>query len=95
VGMAAIELPTLDDIRAVVRDEVSRALCQAMTANAPLLSVRDAARRVGVSTRTIHRRIAAGDLDVQRVGRAIRIDPAALVPPPRMVATLAARLTGR
>lgn len=42
---------------------------------AQLLSLTDAAEAVGVSPRTIRRRIADGSLRAYRVGRVIRINP--------------------
>ncbi|WP_286278796.1 helix-turn-helix domain-containing protein [Naasia aerilata] len=43
------------------------------------MSVQDAANRLAVSTKTIRRWIASGDLDARRVGpRLIRIDAASL-----------------
>jgi excisionase family DNA binding protein len=43
-----------------------------------LLDYREAARRLGVSTRTVQRLTAAGDLPVKRVGRRAFITPDAL-----------------
>ena len=39
----------------------------------PLLKAEEVARRIGVSVRTVRRLIAAGDLPVHRIGRAVRI----------------------
>jgi excisionase family DNA binding protein len=44
----------------------------------PLLTVRDAAARLNVSTKTIRRRIVDGDIAVVRIGRSVRIDQRAL-----------------
>jgi excisionase family DNA binding protein len=40
-----------------------------------LLTVADVASRLSVSTKTIRRMIARGELAVVRIGRSIRIDP--------------------
>jgi len=39
-----------------------------------LVTVRVAARLLGVSERTVRRRVVAGDLPAVRIGRALRID---------------------
>jgi excisionase family DNA binding protein len=44
-----------------------------------LLSVRDAADRLGVSTKTIRRWIASGELPHYRLGRSIRIAESDLI----------------
>ena len=41
----------------------------------PLLTIREAAERLGVSIETVRRRIKAGELRVIRDGRIIRIHP--------------------
>ncbi len=47
------------------RDEISE----------PLMTVKDVAAEMKVSVKTVHRRIAAGELPVIRDGRMIRIRP--------------------
>lgn len=39
-----------------------------------LVSVRDAAERLGVSTKTIRRMVAAGEIRSARIGHAVRVD---------------------
>lgn len=70
-----------------------------------LLTVRDAAIRLSVSTKSIRRWIEAGELPAVRLGRAVRIEEAAMadfvdgrrmevesyVPPSRLAARRAAR----
>ena len=43
-----------------------------------LLTIKDVAVRLQVSPRTIHRLVAAGDLSVIRIGRAVRVSEEAL-----------------
>jgi excisionase family DNA binding protein len=54
-----------------------------MTPNAPsplrLLTVDDVAEVLRLSSRTIRRMIASGQLPVIRVGRAVRVHPSALI----------------
>ena len=44
----------------------------------PLLTVKDVAQRCSISTRTVHRLVASGLLQVIRIGRSVRISPNAL-----------------
>ncbi len=74
----AAELPTLDEVRAVVREEIERALRGAAENEA--VSVAEAARRLGLSSRTVQRRIKDGTLPVVRVGSAVRIPMSAVFP---------------
>ena len=48
------------------------------TASVPLRSVADVAVLLGVSTRTVRRLIAGGDLLAHRIGRSLRISEADL-----------------
>jgi len=41
---------------------------------APLVSVQDAAERLGVSVNTVRRRVKSGDIPCTRIGKALRID---------------------
>jgi len=45
------------------------------TASAPLLTLADVAERLQCSTKTVKRRIEAGDLPVIRDGRMVRVHP--------------------
>lgn len=47
-----------------------------MNRNRTFESLAQAAFRTGVSTRTLRRRIACGELTAYRTGRLIRVDPA-------------------
>jgi excisionase family DNA binding protein len=76
------------EIRAVVREEL-RAARGAGPSTPALLSVADAAKRLGVHQRTIRRRIKSGELPAVRVGRCVRIDANLLLPPDPMVERLA------
>lgn len=59
-----------------LKDSV-RALCE--TTPTELLSVAQAAHRLGVSEPTVRRLIKRGDLAVERVGRSIRVRASSLV----------------
>ena len=41
---------------------------------APLVSVQDAAERLGVSVNTVRRRVKSGDIPCTRIGKALRVD---------------------
>ena len=86
---ASIQIPTVEDIRAVVREEVERALRSVPHGPSQLLTVAQAAQLLGVSQRTVRRQIASGEIPVVRVGRAVRIDPAVISPDPARIAQLA------
>lgn len=59
--------------------------------HAEAVSVPDAARRLGVSTRTIQRMIRRGELPSIRVGGARRVHISSLLSPPSEVSGLAGR----
>lgn len=61
-----------------LRREVA-ALRRAQDAGA--MTVNEAARRLGVSPRTVQRQVAAGRLPAIRLGRSVRIPADAVVPP--------------
>jgi excisionase family DNA binding protein len=65
-------LPTLEEIRAVVRDEIRAALASWTGPDLPLDTAR-AAQLAGVSAKTIRTWVAEGRLRATRRGRAIRI----------------------
>ena len=90
-----INIPTLDEIRLVIREEVARALREQADAKAPLLTVAQAAAELDVHPRTVRRRIKDGELPVVRVGKVIRIDRSALRPDPEKVAVLAREVLAR
>jgi len=41
---------------------------------APLVSVQDAAARLGVSVNTVRRRVKSGDIPSTRIGKVVRVD---------------------
>jgi excisionase family DNA binding protein len=86
----AAELPTADDIRAIVRAEV-RAALEDLEARRELdpLPIPEAARKLGVSVSTLRRRISAGEVPVVRLGRTVRVDMAAVKPAEAKIARLA------
>jgi excisionase family DNA binding protein len=86
-----IDIPTAEDIRAIVREEMRAALreAEARRERHPL-AVPEAARELGVSTRTLRRHIAAGEIPVVRIGRAVRVDMAAVIPSEATVTRLVA-----
>ncbi len=49
-----------------------------MSGMEPLLSLEEAAKLLGVSSRTVRRALEAGDLQPIRIGRRILIEPAAI-----------------
>ncbi|HTP25725.1 MAG TPA: helix-turn-helix domain-containing protein [Anaeromyxobacteraceae bacterium] len=75
-------------VRQVVREEFSRAIADLRFDRKPL-SVPEAARELGVSARTLRRKIKSGEVPVIRVGRSVRIDMATLRKSPDEVARLA------
>jgi excisionase family DNA binding protein len=87
--MPAIQIPTLDEIRLVVREEIARAQRESSAANDPYVTVAQAARALGVSERTIRRRAQSNEIPAIRVGRAVRVSVAAVTPAPDAVARAA------
>lgn len=85
----AIEIPTADDIRAIVREEVRAAVADA-EARRQLdpLPIPEAARKLGVGERTLRRLIARGEIPVIRSGRTLRVDMAKVTPPEATVMRL-------
>jgi excisionase family DNA binding protein len=63
----------------------------AVMSDAAYLSAADAALQLGISLRTVRRRIADGSLPTVRIGRAVRIPAAALELPAALPAGAAAR----
>lgn len=86
----AIEIPTADDIRAIVREEVRAAVADA-EARRQLdpLPIPEAARKLGVGERTLRRLIARGEIPVIRSGRTLRVDMAKVTPTEATVTRLA------
>lgn len=69
----------LRPLRPVTLDEIAEHLARltrAVEALRPtvLVSVNEAARRLGVTSKTVRRRIRDGKLPVKRIGRAVRVD---------------------
>lgn len=75
-------IPDAEEIAAIVRREVRAAVAELRAAlpPAPLVTVEEAARLAGVSVATMRRRVRAGEVPAVRIGRTVRIDPAALRP---------------
>jgi excisionase family DNA binding protein len=71
MGTVAVISP--DELAAVVEQAVRGALRDLGTSE-PLATVSDAARRLGLSPRTIRRRIKGGEIPCVRVGRSVRVD---------------------
>ena len=72
---AVIQIPTVDEIRVVVREELARALRELPAANnRPCATITEAAEQLSVSTRTIRRRIKSGELPTIGSGRSVRVD---------------------
>lgn len=46
-----------------------------MSSQEPLLTVRELAELLGISTRSVHRLLSAGELTAVRVGQRLRFDP--------------------
>jgi excisionase family DNA binding protein len=72
--VAVLSAEQLEDL---VERAVAKALARAPTERKPV-TVPEAARELGVSVRTLRRRIKAGDMPVVRVGKAVRVDLAEL-----------------
>lgn len=66
-----------EQLEQIVERAISKALSRAPTERKPL-PVSEAAAALGVSVRTLRRRIKAGEMPVVRVGRAVRVDLAEL-----------------
>lgn len=76
-----------ETVRQVVREEMRAAVAELRAALPPaqLVTVDEAAAIAGVSVATMRRRVKAGEIRVKRIGRSVRIDPAALRPPSEAV----------
>lgn len=72
-----VVLLTPDQLEDIVERAISKALARAPAETKPV-PVTEAARILGVSARTLRRRIKAGEMPVVRVGRAVRVDLAEL-----------------
>jgi excisionase family DNA binding protein len=97
---AALERIVAGAVRDALRVELAplRDQVAALAAAAPpaLVDVETAAARLGLSAATVRRQAAAGELPARRVGRAWRIDLAALRPAqPEEIARLAREARGR
>lgn len=68
---------TPEQLEDLVERAISKALARAPAESKPV-PVPEAARLLGVSTRTLRRRIKAHEVPVVRVGRAVRVDLAEL-----------------
>jgi excisionase family DNA binding protein len=75
----AATLPTAEEIRTIVREELQRALGERQ--GPELLTTDQAAAALGLSPKTIRRRIRAGELAAERRGGTWRIRREALAGP--------------
>ncbi len=75
--MTAFAVLSPEQLEQVIERAVAKALARAPTERKPL-PVSQAATALGVSVRTLRRRIKAGEIPVVRVGRAVRVDLAEL-----------------
>jgi excisionase family DNA binding protein len=93
----AATLPDADEVRAIVREELTRLLEPIRRALPPsLVSINEAAGILGVSVCTVRRRVKAREYPTKRVGRQIKIDATALHPEREAdVVDLAARARAR
>lgn len=74
-----VEVPSAAEVRAIVREELARALEPIRRALPPsLVSIEEAAGILGVSVATVRRRVKAREWPTKRVGRQIKIDATAL-----------------
>jgi excisionase family DNA binding protein len=62
------------ELRTIVREAVREALASRPTDPAAPVSLSDAAKHLGVSTRTVRRMIADGDVGALRVRRRLLVD---------------------
>jgi excisionase family DNA binding protein len=77
----AAQIPTIDEIEAVVRRLLKEELRAAQAESDPVLwSVKKAADRTGLSEATLRRRIRSGELPIKRVGARVLIPAEALRP---------------
>lgn len=68
----AAEIATVDDVRAIVREEVRAALRDLAPANPKPASMAEAARELKISERTLRRRIKAGEIPLVPTGKGRR-----------------------
>jgi excisionase family DNA binding protein len=75
--MTPIAILTPEQLEALIERAIALALARAPVERRPV-TVPEAARDLGISTRTLRRRIKAGEIPIVRVGRAVRVDLAEL-----------------
>lgn len=84
------EIATVEDVRSIVREEVRAALRELVPVSQPPLSKAQAAKFLGVSVKTITRRIKSGEIRLhKKTGRRVLVDAASLHPEPAPIARLA------
>ncbi|MFL5303056.1 MAG: excisionase family DNA-binding protein [Anaeromyxobacteraceae bacterium] len=80
----AVEIPTVTEIRAIVREAVEPLRDEIARLRAVLdddtVSLAEAARKLGSTTRTLQRRIKRGELAAVKGGRGFRVRRGDLVP---------------
>lgn len=76
-------IPTLDEIRAAVREELARAVADLRRDHPEeMLTMAEYGRRMGVSSRTVQRWVQAGEVRSVAVGRTRRIPASAVTTDP-------------
>ena len=86
-GAGGIDRALADVVRDAVREELlplleAIAAVRSSVAGPDLLSLKEAAAKLGVSERTLRRRVKDGSLAVVKVGRIYRVDLNAIARPP-------------
>lgn len=79
--MTSIVVMAPEELAGIVERAVRAALRDTPPPSAPLVTVAEAARQLGVTTRTVHRRIKDGSLRAVHVGRSVRLDPRSIAGP--------------
>ena len=79
-----MEIPSAAEIRAIVQEAVTPLRAEIARLRSRLdeetLSLPEAARKLGTSTRTLQRRIKAGDIPAVKGGRGFRVQLSAILP---------------
>ena len=85
-------LPSADDIRVIVREELARALAPK---GPEWLGIEEAAERTGLSVSTVRRMVRDRQLRATKMRGRVRIEAASLPQPEAEVVDLAARARAR
>jgi excisionase family DNA binding protein len=91
-----IDIPTADDIRAIVREELRQALAELQPANERPLTSEDAASALGIAPKTLRAWAAEGRIQGTKQGRSWRFTraqvEAARSPPAAMAEAVLRRM---